>query len=58
MASLVRQDLLDDAEWEVAQLTVQSPNTTLSQLRAATPLKDDLIEPFLDVLRTAGLSER
>ncbi len=58
MASLVRQDLLDDAEWEVAQLAVQSPNTTLSQLRAATPLKDDLIEPFLDVLRTAGLSER
>ena len=38
MASLVRQDLLDDAEWEAAQLAVQSPNTTLSQLRAATPL--------------------
>ncbi|MDZ7752750.1 MAG: winged helix-turn-helix domain-containing protein [Gammaproteobacteria bacterium] len=58
IASYVRQGLMDDAEWEMEQLRVQSPNASIAQLRDSMALTDHLMGPFLEDLRAAGLPER
>jgi len=58
IASYVRLGRQDDAEWEVMQLEISSPETTLSQLRQVYIIKDDeLFKRLLDDLEAAGLAE-
>jgi Tfp pilus assembly protein PilF len=48
----------DDAEWEIEQLLILRPNTTLSMLESAAPFENrNQLTAFLDDLRKAGLSE-
>ncbi len=58
IASYVHLDRLEDAEWEVMQLEIMSPETTLSQLHREFIITDDaLLQRLMDDLRTAGMSE-
>ncbi len=57
-ASYVRLGRLDDASWEIEQLSVQSPDTKVSQLANTIPLKDkEKLTMFLDDLRKAGMAD-
>jgi len=58
IATYVQLGRQDDAEWEVMQLEISSPETTLSQLRQVYVIKDDeLFQRLLDDLEAAGLAE-
>jgi adenylate cyclase len=58
IATYVRLDRQDEAEWEVMQLEILNPETTLSQLRQVFAIKDDnLLQNLLDDLEKAGLAE-
>jgi len=57
IASYVKAGMIDDAEWEVEQLQVQSPEMTISQLRRTSAQKDTLMDELALNLREAGLSE-
>jgi TolB-like protein/DNA-binding winged helix-turn-helix (wHTH) protein len=57
-ASYVRSNALDDAEWEIEQLLVTNPKTTLTHTKNAMPIQNpQLMQSFLDDLRAAGLPE-
>jgi adenylate cyclase len=57
-ASYARAGRLDDAQWEVEELKVQSPSDTISQQKAAHPIQDEvLMDAFVADLRAAGLPE-
>lgn len=57
-SAYIRLGRLDDAAWEVEQLSVQSPDTKVSQLASTIPLKDkEKLSLFLDDLRKAGMQE-
>jgi adenylate cyclase len=58
IATYVQLGRQDDAEWEVIQLEMSSPETTLSQLRQVYVIKDDeLFGRLLGDLEDAGLAE-
>lgn len=58
IASLVRLDRLDDAEWEVEQLGMFHPEITLNQIRQTFPFATaELKGKLLHELETAGLGE-
>ena len=55
-AAVVRAELSEEAEWEVAELVVSSPHLTLNRLEFAFPFKNPkVLETVLDSLRKAGL---
>ena len=57
-ASHVRLGRDDDAEWEIEQVKMQRPGTTLSQLQNTLPYENQsLMLNFLDDLRKSGLPE-
>ena len=58
IASLVRLERLDDAEWEVEQLGMFHPEMTLSHIRQTFPFStDELKQRLLQELEMAGLGE-
>lgn len=57
IASYVRQGLMDDAEWEVEQLKMQSPEITISHLRRTSVQTVELMDKLALELRDAGLPE-
>ena len=57
-SSYVRLGQLEDANWEVEQIDILSPGTTITHLASTFPIKDrDLLNRLLDDLRKAGLPE-
>lgn len=57
-ATYVRLDRQADAEWQVAEIVTQNPDTTLSHLYNTFPVENrEQLESFLDDLRQAGLPE-
>ena len=57
-ASFVKLGKLDDAEWEIEQVRMQMPGTTLSQLANTLPYENqNLLIALLEDLRKAGLPE-
>ena len=56
-ASYVRAGRLDEAEWEVEEIQVLNPEETLSHLRKGTIESQQLMDRFIEDLRTAGLPE-
>jgi len=57
-ASYVRLGKQDDAEWEIEQIEITNPGTTLTHLANTFPVKDeDQMNAFLEDLRKAGLPE-
>ena len=56
-ASYVRAGRLDDAEWEVEEIQALNPEETLSHLRKGTLESKELLDRFIEDLRTAGLPE-
>ena len=57
-ASYVRLGRQDDAEWEIEQIEILNPGTTLKHLASAYPIKDrQQMNAFLEDLRKAGLPE-
>lgn len=57
-ASYVRLGRQDDAEWEIEQIQILNPGTTLTHLASAYPIKDpEQMKAFLEDLRKAGLPE-
>ena len=58
IASYVQLGRQDDAEWEVDELSLQYPESTISHLQNTTPITDAaLLEKLLQDLRTAGVPE-
>lgn len=52
----VRLGRQEDAEWEIEQVMIQSPETKLSQLAVTLPLKNrDMLDTLLADLRKAGM---
>ncbi|WP_455208695.1 winged helix-turn-helix domain-containing protein [Kaarinaea lacus] len=57
-ASYVRLGRLDDAQWEIEQVSVLRPGTTISHLASTLPYEhQDQMNALLDDLRQAGLPE-
>jgi len=57
-ASYIRLGKQDDAEWEIEQIQILNPDTTLTHLANTFPVKDeDVMNAFLEDLRKAGLPE-
>jgi adenylate cyclase len=57
-ASYVRLGQQDDAEWEIEQVEITNPDTTLTHLANTFPIKnEDEMNTFLEDLRKAGLPE-
>jgi Flp pilus assembly protein TadD len=57
-ASYIRLGRQDDAQWEIEQLEILNPGTTVAHLANTFPIKDqDLMNAFLEDLRKAGLPE-
>lgn len=57
-ASYIRMGQQEDAEWELEQVSIHRPDTSLSMLKATIPFEDkNRIDSFLDDLRQAGLPE-
>lgn len=57
-ASYVRAGRQVDAEWEVEQIKVQNPTTTLSHIRNAFAIRQpEMMTAFLEDLKQAGLPE-
>ncbi len=57
-ASYVRLGRQDDAEWEIEQIQILNPSTTITHLASAYPIRDQQqMEAFLEDLRKAGLPE-
>jgi adenylate cyclase len=57
-ASYVSLGRMDDARWEVEQIRIMNPGTTLSHLEKDYPIADKALQKrFLDQLRKAGLPE-
>lgn len=57
--SYVRLGRLNDAQWEIEQVKIQSPDTRLSQLAATLPLKNrDQMMSFAADLRKAGMPDK
>ena len=57
-ASYIRLGQIDDAKWEVEQVEMLNPGTTLSHLAGTFPILDqEEMENFLKDLRDAGLPE-
>jgi TolB-like protein/DNA-binding winged helix-turn-helix (wHTH) protein/Tfp pilus assembly protein PilF len=57
-ASYVHADRHDDAEWEIEQIMVLTPEATISHTKNTIPFqKPDLMKSFLADLRKAGLPE-
>lgn len=57
IASYVKQGLIDDAEWEVEQLQMQSPEITISHLIRTSVQTEALMDQLALELREAGLPE-
>lgn len=58
MASYVRLGQQDDAEWEVAQLNIMRPGTTLSHLATILPFENQEFQyAILQDLRQAGIPD-
>jgi tetratricopeptide (TPR) repeat protein len=58
VATYVRLGRQDDAEWEVEELMLQYPETSLSHVQNTTPITDNsLFEKLLQDLRAAGVPE-
>jgi len=58
VASYVALGRLEDAEWEIEKVQIQSPETTLSHLKKDRPIANKkLQQKFLGELRKAGLPE-
>jgi adenylate cyclase len=58
-ASYVRLGRQDDAEWEIEQVLVQSPDTKLSLIATTLPLKNrDKLIAFSTDLRKAGMPDQ
>ena len=58
-ASYVRLGRIDDASWEIENISVARPNTTLSHLRTVMPFEDkERLEAVLKDLKQAGLREK
>ncbi|MEJ2454299.1 MAG: winged helix-turn-helix domain-containing protein [Candidatus Thiodiazotropha sp.] len=57
-ASYVRAGRQEDAEWEVDQIRVMNPTSTLTHTRNALPIeRPEMMEAFLADLKRAGLPE-
>ncbi len=57
-ASYVRASRQEDAEWEIDQIRVMNPTSTLSHTRNALPIeRPEMMETFLADLKRAGLPE-
>ena len=56
-ATYVKQDNLDDAEWEVEQLEMVRPGISIAEMRHMLPQKSELLQVLLDDLRAAGMPE-
>jgi adenylate cyclase len=57
-ASYVRLGQQDDAKWEIEQIQILNPDTTLTHLANTFPVKDENeMNAFLEDLRKAGLPE-
>jgi len=58
IASFMRLDQQDDAEWEVMQLDISHPEITLSHMQQTLPISDnELRNRLLNDLRSAGMAE-
>jgi tetratricopeptide (TPR) repeat protein len=57
IASYVKQGLIDDAEWEVNQLQIHSPEITISHLKHVSAQKTTLMDELASDLRKAGFPE-
>lgn len=58
IASYVRVDRQDDAEWLVQELQMMNPPVTISHVKKVIPISDQqLLQPLLVDLRRAGLPE-
>ncbi len=57
IASYVKQGLIDDAEWEVDQLQIYSPEITISHLKRVSAQKSTLMDELASDLRKAGFPE-
>jgi tetratricopeptide (TPR) repeat protein len=57
IASYVKQGLIDDAEWEVDQLQIHSPEITISHLKRVSKQKKTLMDELASDLRKAGFPE-
>ena len=57
-ASYIRLGRQDDAQWEIEQIEILNPGTTVTHLANTFPIMDqDLMNAFLEDLRKAGLPE-
>jgi len=57
-ASYIRLGRQDDAQWEIEQIEILNPGTTVTYLANTFPIKDhDQMNAFLEDLRKAGLPE-
>ena len=57
-AAYVRLGRQDDAEWEIMQLQISNPETTLSQIHYVLVIKnEELLNRLIDDLRSAGMEE-
>ena len=57
-ASYIRLGRQDDAQWEIEQIEILNPGTTVTHLANTFPIKDqDKMNAFLEDLRKAGLPE-
>jgi TolB-like protein/DNA-binding winged helix-turn-helix (wHTH) protein/Flp pilus assembly protein TadD len=57
-ASYIRQGLQEEAEWEIEEVQVINPNTTLSHINNTLPFENQAqLETFMKDLRQAGLPE-
>lgn len=57
-AALASAGLMEEAEWEAAELLAESPGFALNRLESAFPFKDPrMLDSVLDGLRKAGLPE-
>lgn len=57
-ASYIRQGLQEEAEWEIEEVQVINPNTSLSHINNTLPFENQAqLEAFMKDLRQAGLPE-
>jgi TolB-like protein/DNA-binding winged helix-turn-helix (wHTH) protein/Flp pilus assembly protein TadD len=56
-AAYVKQNRIEDAEWEVEQLKLVRPGISLSEMRYMLPQKAELLQELLGDLKAAGMPE-
>ena len=58
VTTLAQADLLDEAQWQAAELTLQNPDFSIARLQYAFPFVDQSVrDKLLNGLRKAGLPE-